>query len=359
MMCLVKNFGGILPPIFHKRQEVESMDRQSSESKKLIPIYLQQLFLEKTDKTHYVRMDDIKRYLEQRGVFADRRTVYAAISILRSADFEIIGVQEKGGYKYHHPNRTFDTNELKFLIDSVSTSRFLTEKKSRELIGKIKRLGSDFDSEVLNRNILMSNKIKSMNDKVLKNLDILYSAMRNNGRVTFQYMKWNPQKKLEFVRKGETYLVSPFAVTLHDDNYYLIAFDNKYQELRHFRIDKMQSIKETDEPREGIEIYKHFSITEYNQKTFNMFSGREESVQLQCSNSLAGALIDRFGTDLMMRPDLQHPNHFITRIMVNISPQFFGWIFGLGKGVKILAPESVVTEFEEMAKNILSNYNRD
>ncbi|MBQ9135190.1 MAG: WYL domain-containing protein [Lachnospiraceae bacterium] len=335
------------------------MDRESSESKKLIPVLLQQLFLQKTDKTHFVRMPEIKNYLEQHGIFADRRTIYAAISILNSADFEIVGVQEKGGYKYHHPNRTFDTNELKFLIDSVSTSRFLTEKKSRELINKIKRLGSDFDSELLNRNFLMSNKIKSMNDKVLKNLDLLYSAMRNNYRVTFQYMKWTPQKKLDFVRKGETYLVSPFAVTLHDDNYYLIAFDNKYQDLRHFRIDKMQSIKGTDEPREGIEIFKNFNIVDYNQKTFNMFSGREESVQLQCRNALAGAFIDRFGTDITMRPDLQHPNHFITRITVNISPQFYGWLFGLGKGVKILAPESVITEFEEMAQGILSNYNRD
>lgn len=335
------------------------MDREKSESKKLIPIYLQQLFLEKTDKTHYIRMPEILEYLEHKGIFADRRTIYSAISILNSAEFEIIGVQEKGGYKYHHPNRTFDTNELKFLIDSVSTSRFLTEKKSRELISKIKGLGSSFDSEVLNRNILLSKKIKSMNDKVLKNLDILYFAIRTNSRVNFQYMKWNPQKKLEFVRKGELYTVSPFAVTLNDDNYYLIAFDNKYQDLRHFRVDKMQSIKMTSEPREGIDIFKDFNIVEYNQKTFNMFSGREETVKIMGNNALSGAFIDRFGTDINIRPDLEHPNKFIARITVNVSPQFYAWIFGLGKGITILSLESVVKEFQETAKEILQNYNRD
>ncbi len=334
------------------------MDRPQSESKKLIPLYLRELFLEKTDETHYVRMEDMKKYLEMRGIFADRRTIYSAISILNSVEFEIKGVQEKGGYKYHHPTREFDTNELKFLIDSVSTSRFLTEKKSRELIAKIKKLGSIYDSELLNRNFLLSNKIKSMNDKVLKNLDILYAAMRNNFCVTFQYMKWNPQKKLEYVRKGELYTVSPFAVTLNNDNYYLIAYDHKFKDLRHFRIDKMQAIKSTPAPREGMELFKNFNIVEYNQKTFNMFGGKEETIQIQCNNSLVGAFIDRFGTDLFIRPDFEHSNKSIIRITVNLSPQFYAWIFGLGKGVVILSPQSVIDGFTAQIESIFDNYRQ-
>lgn len=334
------------------------MDKENSyQSKKLIPVYLQELFLEKTDKTHFVRMPDILFFLEEKDIYAERRTIYSAITLLNMAGFEIIGVQEKGGYKYHHPTRQFDTNELKFLIDSVASSKFLTERKSKELINKIKVLGSIYDKEHLNRNILLGTRIKSMNDKVLKNLDFIYYAINNNSKITFQYVRWNWQKKTEYHQNGELYNTSPYAVSLSDDNYYLIAFDSKSQELRHYRIDKMKSIKLLYECREGIEIYKNFNISEYYKKTFGMFGGREEYVKLICKNSLANVLIDRFGDDVSIRPDYDNPGCFIAAITVNVSPQFYAWIFGLGTGVKIIYPDTIVSEFIEYSKAVLKQYS--
>ncbi len=331
---------------------------EKSESKKLIPVYLQQLFLEKTDETHYIRMPEILSLLESKGIYADRRTIYSAISILNSADFEIKGVQEKGGYKYHHPSRLFNSNELKFLIDSVAASKFLTERKSKDLIEKIKSLGSVYNRESLNRNILLGNRIKSMNDKVLKNLDIIYAAINKNARITFQYMKWTPEKKLTYVRKGQSYIVSPFAVTLNDNNYYLIAYDNKYQNIHHYRIDKMQSINITSDTREGKDCFKQFNLTEYMQKTFGMFSGKEEIVSLQCNNSLAGVIIDRFGAGVSIRPDFTNPNIFIARFPVYISSQFFAWIFALGDDVKILSPQSVIDKYAAMTEKVMNQYRK-
>ena len=148
-------------------------------------------------------------------------------------------------------------------MDSVAASKFLTQKKSTELIAKIKSLGSVYDESELNRNILLGKRIKSMNDKVLNNLDIIHYAINYNEQLSFLYMKWNPKKELEYVRKGETYTVSPFAVTINDDNYYMIAFDHKYGDLRHYRIDKMKSIKRISEPREGKEHFKNFDIVDY------------------------------------------------------------------------------------------------
>jgi len=194
------------------------MARDVSESKKLIPIYLQELFLQKTDSSHYVRMPEILSFLETKGIYADRRTIYLAISVLNQSGFEIIGIQEKGGYKYHHPSRLFDKNELKFLIDSVAASKFLTEKKSKELITKVQSLASVYERETLNRSILVGNRIKSMNDKVLKNLDTIYLALSTNSQITFQYMRWNPQKKLDFLKNGKPlYLILPTVIwyTLH------------------------------------------------------------------------------------------------------------------------------------------------
>ena len=328
---------------------------EKSESKKLIPLYLQQLFLEKTDKNHFIRMPEILSFLETKGIYADRRTIYSAISLLNTVDFEIIGIQERGGYKYHHPHRLFDSNELKFLIDSIAISKFLTEKKSRELINKVKSLGSIFERQSLNRNVLLNRRIKSMNDKVFKNLDIIYAAIADNNQINFQYLHWNPQRKL-VSKEGKIYLVSPYAVSLADDNYYLIAFDNNISKLRHYRIDKMQSVKIAEYEREGKSLFKSFDIVDYSNKTFGMFGGKEETVILEAANSLAGVFIDRFGDSAAIRPNFNNPDTFIVRISVYISPQFYAWIYGLGKDIKIISPKSTIDDFKTMTENILKNY---
>ena len=333
------------------------MENSKSESKKLALLYLRDLFLDRTDEIHYIRMPEILEYLEKRNVFVDRRTVYADISLLNQSGFEIIGIAERGGYKYHHPSRLFTTAELKFLIDSIAASKFLTERKSKELVSKVKTLGSNFDNAALNRGVLSPKRIKTMNDKVFDNLDALYDAISSNSQISFQYMRWNSQRKLEPSSKGYTFVVSPCAVSLSDDNYYLIAFDGKNQDLRHFRIDKMRTIKLTYEPREGKDVFKSFDIVDYSRKTFNMFSGKEETVTIEAPHRLAGVFIDRFGEAANIRKNFDNPDTFLVRIAVNVSPQFYAWIFGLGKDVKIISPESVKNDFIKTATDIISNYN--
>lgn len=331
--------------------------KEQSDSKKLIPLYLQKIFLEKTDKTHFIRMPEIIAELEKKGVTADRRTIYTDISLLEAVDFHIEGVQEKGNYKYHLPERTFDSNELKILIDSVASSKFLTEKKSRELIKKLKTLGSTFDNEALNRRVLLDKRVKSMNDRIFKNLDSIYSAISTNSQITFQYMRWNPQRKFDLMRSGKEFAASPYAVSMSEDNYYLVAFDSRTNGLRHYRIDKMQSIKLTYEAREGKEHFESFDMVEYSQKTFGMFGGAEEVVSLEAPNNLAGVFIEKFGESVRIRPSLEKKEHFVARFTVQISPQFYGWLSGLGADVKILSPVSVRDNYIEHLKNIISANN--
>lgn len=319
--------------------------KEQSDSKKLIPIYLQKIFLEKTDKTHFIRMPEILAELEKKGVTADRRTIYTNISLLEAVDFHIEGVQEKGNYKYHLPERTFNSNELKILIDSVASSKFLTEKKSRELIKKLKTLGSTFDNESFNRRVLLDKRVKSMNDRIFKNLDSLYAAIANNSQVTFQYTRWNVQRKFDLLRSGKDFIASPYAISMNDDNYYLIAYDTRTKGLRHYRIDKMQSIKLTYESREGKEHFKTFDMVEYSKKAFGMFGGKEETITIEAPNRLVGVFIERFGDSARIRPNLDKKDFFIARITVYTSIQFYGWLLGLGKDVKIISPETVKEEY--------------
>lgn len=328
--------------------------KEQSDSKKLIPIYLQKIFMEKTDKTHFIRMPEILAELEKKGVTADRRTIYTNISLLEAVDFHIEGVQEKGNYKYHLPERTFDSNELKILIDSVAASKFLTEKKSRELIKKLKTLGSTFDNESFNRRVLLDKRVKSMNDRIFKNLDSIYAAISTNSQITFQYMRWNPQRKFDILRSGKEFAASPYAVSMNDDNYYLIAYDARTKGLRHYRIDKMQSIKLTYEAREGKEHFETFDMVEYSKKAFGMFAGKEETVSIEAPNHLAGVFIERFGDSVRIRPSLERKNFFVARMTVYTSIQFYGWLLGLGKEVKLLSPDSVREEYIKYLNEAIS-----
>lgn len=333
------------------------MDKENSAySKKVVPIYLMKLLHEQTDKNHYITTHEIIDYLSKWGVDVDRRTVYSALTLLEYLDFGLEKVLGRGTCKYHQPVKRFSENELKFLIDAVAASKFLTETKSKELIDKIKKLGSVYSSEQLNRNVLLGKRIKSMNDKVLKNLDVIYTAINTDSKIKFQYMRWNTSKKLETINNGEMRLVSPYAVTLNDDNYYLVAFDDTSKELRHYRVDKMKAIKYSEELREGKEVFEDFNIAEYTQKTFGMYGGKQERIKLRFNKKLANVIFDRFGTDVFVVPD---KNDFYTvNVDINVSPQFYGWLFGLGKDISIVAPEHIKNEFADTCKSVLENYNR-
>lgn len=333
------------------------MAKGKSDSKKLTLIYLQQLFLEKTDDKHFVRMPEILKYLEEREVFVDRRTIYTDLKLLDYAGFEIVGVPEKGSYKYHHPNRLFDTTELKFLVDSVAASKFLTDKKSKELIEKVKTLGNSFDNAALQRSVLSHKRVKTMNDKVFKNLDTLYFAISNNHKISFQYLRWTTDKKLAQWKGEKPFITSPCAVSLTDDNYYLIAFDSRTQKLKHYRIDKMASIKLLEEEREGQEVFKTFDIVDYSKKTFGMFGGKEEKVMFEVANDLVGVFLDRFGTDIFIMPNPDNKKSCLVRVAVNVSPQFYGWLIGLGKKVKVVSPENVKEDFINTISQISSLYH--
>lgn len=336
------------------RRELQKKMKESSDTKRLIPLYLRELFLKKSDKNHYLTFEQLDNYLIQNDVYADRRTIYSAIGILNSVGFEIEGVRAKGGeYHYFHTNRDFDSNEIKFLIDSVASSKFLTEKKSLDLIKKIKKLGTDFDSESFNRRILLSKRVKSMNDKVFKNLDLIYSAISSNSKITFKYMKWNSQKKLEFMRSEKLFEVSPHAITLNDDNYYLISFDSRTKGLRNYRIDKMNSIKLTFEEREGHDLFKRFDIVDYSQKAFGMFNGNEVSVSVEAPDKLVGVFIERFGDSVRIRPSLEKERYFVAHFTVYESIQFYGWLFGLGEKVKILSPVSVRDNYIKALNSVI------
>ena len=299
-------------------------------------------------------MADILGYLESYEITAERKSVYADIEAIRELGIDVIGEKIGRDFYYYVVSRDFELAELKLLVDAIQSSKFITEKKSSQLIKKLQGLVSVHEAKQLQRQLYVSGGTKTINEGIYYNVDTLHNAILTNCKITFQYFQWNVKKEMELRRDGEFYKVSPWALLWEDENYYLIAFDSAYNEIRHYRVDKMLEISSVKESREGKEYFEKFNLAEYGKKNFGMFAGEEETVKLEVHNRLIGVILDRFGTEVMIIP--ADENHFRVNVKVSVSNQFFGWLFGLGSDVRILAPENVKEKLKEEIKRIEQQY---
>lgn len=323
-------------------------------NQKLKIVYLMKILLERTDEMHSITMPEIIAALENYGISAERKSIYSDIENLRLFGMDIIGEQRDRTFYYYVGSRQFELAELKLLVDSVQSAKFITAKKSHELIRKIEGLASKYEASQLQRQVFVSERIKTMNESIYYNVDKIHTAIGANSKITFQYFQWDVHKNMVLRKNGALYEVSPWALSWDDENYYLIAFDSSEDKIKHFRVDKMLHIDIKNENREGRERFKAFDMAVYAKKTFGMFSGEEQTVKLRCENSFAGVMIDRFGKDIYMIP--ADDKHFTARVNVAVSRQFLGWVFALGEGVQIVEPEPVVQQMREEAERVVRQY---
>ena len=294
-------------------------------NQKLKIVYLIKILTEKTDEQHSITMNEIISELKAYGVNAERKSLYNDIENLRQYGLDIVGEQHDRTYYYYLVSRQFELAELKLLVDSVQSAKFITERKTNQLIKKI-----------------------------YYNVDKIHTAIDRNSMISFQYFQWNVKKKMVLKKDGEPYIVSPWALTWDDENYYMVAIDSSDEKVKHFRVDKMLNIEFLDKPRLGGEKFsgQNADVGLYAKKVFGMFSGEEEIIKLECKNEMAGVIIDRFGKDTMFIP--KDDEHFTANVKVIVSNQFISWIFSLGDGVKIVGPEDILekvkTEVERLSK---------
>ena len=313
-------------------------------------LYLQKIMLEKTDENHGLTINEIKDELESYGIKAERKSLYDDIEILQSFGLDICTVRTNT-VKYYIGNRDFQIPELKLLVDAIQSSKFITRKKSLELIEKLGHLVSENDGSQLRREVYVTNRVKTVNEHIYYNVDKIHNAISENKKISFQYFKWeldttNGNKIVKTARKnGEAYRVSPWALCWDDENYYLIAYDSEAKIIKHYRVDKMERIRLLKDERDGSELYKDFNPARYAKSVFSMFGGEECEVKLLVDNNFIGVIVDRFGSDLFI---VKHDEHsFTVNVNVMLSPQFYAWVFGLGGGVRILAPERAILEFKD------------
>lgn len=327
------------------------MAKSANQKQKLL--LLARILMEQSDEEHPIGMQALTAQLAQNGIHAERKSIYDDLETLRQAGMDILCRRGPGG-GYYLGQRLFELAELKLLVDSIQSSKFITYKKTLALIAKIETLCSRYQASSLQRQIYVSGRIKTMNESIYYNVDRLHAAISHNRQITFQYFQYDVHKQRQLRRGGERYQVSPYALYWQDENYYLIAYDPKAEEIRHYRVDKMLSIQQTALARTGQKAFDALDIRSYSQKTFDMFSGRTETVQLVFTNRLAGVVIDRFGSDVTLYP--LDEDHFRLTVEVAVSPRFFAWVFALGQEAQIVSPPAVVAQFRQQLQQIAEQY---
>lgn len=324
------------------------------ENQKLKLYYLAKIMREKTDETHYITMPQMIEYLEAYGVKAERKSIYSDLMDLEKIGIEVEGERDGRGYHYHVVSHEFEMPELKLLVDAIQSSKFITAKKSDQLIKKLEGFVSEYEAKQLQRQVYVSGRIKTMNESIYYNVDAIHNAISDNKKIRFQYFQWNEKKEEVLRHQGAFYEISPWGLSWDNENYYLIGYDSEAEKIKHYRVDKMRTISMMNVPRDGREHIRTMDMATYTRKSFGMFGGESVTVKLLVANSLAGVVIDRFGKDIMMIPE--DDQHVIVNVDVQVSDQFISWVFALGEGVKIIGPASVVTQAKAFIMRLKAQY---
>lgn len=336
-----------------ENQERKKIVRGPRLNQKLKIMYLMKILLEETDEDHDLTLNEIVEKLKAYNVTAERKSLYSDIENLRTYGLDIIGMQYGKTYHYKVASRQFQLVELKLLVDAVQSSRFITEKKSDELIAKLESYASKYEAKKLARQVNVNGRVKTMNERIYYSVDKIHEALNEESQIKFQYFTWTADKKMELKHGGAYYSVCPWALCWDDEKYYLVGYDNREYKIKHFRVDKMADVSVVYEEREGKEEFSKMQMSEYTNRLFGMFDGNLETVTLLCENHAANVIIDRFGTDIpFMKTDAEH---FTVRVRVSVSKLFLSWIMAI-PGVKIVAPERTVDMMKSEIKRLQEMY---
>ncbi len=328
------------------------MSKQAYVKPKLL--ILRDIFLEKTDENHALTVSELIKELSMYGISVERKTLYDDINILTAYGLDIVISKRSHSNTYYVASRTFQDEELQVLANAVASSKFLTNKKSNELIKKLEKLTSVYNAKELKRTIYIEGRVKNFNEQIYYNINSLHDAINRKKKITFRYFSYALNKKKEYRHNGEVYAVSPYYIVWENDYYYLICYCDKHQNISRYRIDRMVNVNVSEES------YKVPNDTEQElakslRSTFSMYGGDKKIVTIEFANELIDVIIDRFGSDV--RITKKSDSTFNVSVEVQISPPFWGWLFQFGTKAKIVYPQSIVEEAKKEAQTLAEIYN--
>ena len=314
-------------------------------------IILVQMLYEQTDQEHPMTGLEILDYLQKHDVPANEKTLRGDIQLLQDLGLDIIKIVSRPNL-FYWGERQFELPELKLLVDAVSSSRFITKKKSNTLGKKLAQLASESQRKELRRHIQATNRIKTENESIYYSVNTINEAIGRKKKIRFQYTEFGPDLKTILRGNGELYELSPYALFWNEDYYYVVGWSDKHENVSVFRVDRLYHPEILDE--KAAKKPENFSIDDYSTPIFDMYEGPERvNVELEVKNELAKYIVDRFGTDIKTKQISE--DRFTVNVNVSLSPTFYAWVFQFEGGIRILSPRKAVKDITKMANSIVSN----
>ncbi len=354
-------------------------------NQKMKPYVVLQYLLRNTDEDHVESATQIVGYLEECGIAAERRSVYRDIeeinlvALMMDEDCSVeeavemleddeddelkLVVYDKNKKGFYVRQRHFDLNDIRLLAECVYSSKFIAEGQAKRLVDVVCEFVSEHQAEKIRHNAFLVDRIKTTNRGVLNNIATINDAMSRHldrfphtpEKISFKYLKHTIGNTQQVERRhGERYVVSPYQLLINDGNYYLLAFDERAQKMRTYRVDRMKDVSFVGEPRDGEDVFRAIDLKSYTQRVFSMYGGTRQRVTIRFINPLLDTVVERFGsTARYLQVD---DTHFEVTVEVEISDQFFGWLLGFGKRAKLTAPESAVADLNAYLDKIQKMY---
>jgi len=313
-------------------------------------LYILKLLYEKTDEQNPLSTVEIIDYLAGIRISAHRRTIAADMELLEEFGIDVITIKSTQN-KYFIGSREFELPEIKLLIDAVESSKFITPKKSQDLVKKLSHLVSENQSTELNRHIFIDKRVKPENEEIYYIVDAIHNAISQNKQIEFKYYEYTQDKEKVYKNNGYIYKLSPYALSWSEDHYYVIGYCKKHGKISKFRVDRMAKVKISE--KNSVPTPKDFNGADYAKNIFEMYDGETKTVELKCTNELMKIIIDRFGEEV--NTVSLGSNCFKAIVDVSVSPTFFGWVFQFTGKMSVLAPNDVKKEYLEMAKKVAEN----
>ena len=333
------------------------MAKQAHQQQKLL--VLRQIFLQETDEEHGLTMQQILARLAECGIPAERKSVYSSIELLNQSGLDILRERRNGRTLYFAAARDFETAELRLLADAVASSRFITAKKSDQLLQKLAGLTSRHFGSELRRQVHVASRIKNMNETIFYLIDELNRAIDADTAIRFCYFDWALEGARLVKRPrhgGRQYLVSPWQLLWQNEFYYLIAFDHDAGAIRHYRVDRMDGIRFTGAKRQGAEAFRRIRMEDYAARLFGMFGGETERIALSYTGRLLDHMINRFGRERRPRRYGEEGRLLLYADVIPSLP-FFGWLLSLGPEVTLEEPQTLKERYIAVLRQQLEKEN--
>lgn len=363
--------------------------RGKQPNQKLKPYIVLQCLLRDSDADNVLSATTLVEYLsDECGIAAERRSIYRdieeinlvalmmeeectvdeAAEMLEDDPYDELKlvVYDKTKKGFYVRQRHYDLNDIRLLAECVYAAKFVSEGQAKRLVDVLSEFVSIHQADRIKHSVYLTDRVKTTNKSVYSIVSLLNDAMstaidgepHEPEKITFKYLKYSINDMGQQVerRHGAKYTVSPYQLLINDGHYYLLAYDDRAKDMRTYRVDRMKEVDFTGEPREGEEEFRKIDFRTYTQRVFSMYGGEQKHVRLRFINPLLDTVVEKFGTKNASYCKTDDKKHFTVATDVEISDQFFGWLLGFGKRVKIVSPSDVMEQFKAYLDKIRGMY---